>query len=227
MAGICCSNESGKVNWDIIRSNLTRFVESVGSGQDEESASNRSSGHWLGWDGWVNVTAPTQADEAEAEIKQLRYAIRTAKAEDLSALNEVIEACVMNWNLPERVRRLTVDSFTYKHHDLEHLELVLAEALGGEIIGVAAWESLSKDQLPEDKNGLLLHGLFVAPEHQHRGIGSRLVQAVMNSVRAKGVDGLLVKAQADATGFFHTQGFVNLPVEDATRDYPNRMWRAA
>jgi hypothetical protein len=52
---------------------------------------------------------------------QTEISIRTARESDLGALNEVIEACVMGWNLPERVKRLSLGSYRYQPHDLAHL----------------------------------------------------------------------------------------------------------
>ena len=40
-------------------------------------------------------------------------------------------------------------------------------------------------------------------------------------------DGLLVKAQADAIGFFTSLGMKRLAVEDPARDYEHRFWKSA
>ena len=39
-----------------------------------------------------------------------------------------------------------------------------------------------------------------------------------------GFDGLLVKANPDAQGFFAARGMQRLSTEDARRDYPYRFW---
>jgi len=44
------------------------------------------------------------------------------------------------------------------------------------------------------------------------------------AARAQGCDGVLVKAQADAEGFFGSQGLQKLPVLQPNRDYPHRYW---
>ena len=61
---------------------------------------------------------------------------------------------------------------------------------------------------------------------QRRGTGTRLLAAAVAAARAQPVDGLLVKAQADAAPLFSSQGLVPLPVEDPDRDYPHRFWLA-
>ena len=105
--------------------------------------------------------------------------------------------------------------------------MLLAETPGAEIVGIAAWEPAAASDLPKHKSGMLLHGLYVAPPHQHRGIGSSLVNAALDAVRTEEMDGLVVKAQAGAVSFFQSQGFINLPIENSGRDYPHRWWRPA
>jgi len=153
------------------------------------------------------------------------FVIRPAQENDLYSVNAVIESCVMGWDLPDRVKRLSLSSYLYHPHDLDHFEIVLAEMSGGEIAGVAAWEPATISDLPKDKSGMLLHGLYVAPHHQHHGIGSSLINTALGTVRTQKMDGLLVKAQADAVVFFQSQGFINLPIENDKRDYPYRLWR--
>jgi len=146
---------------------------------------------------------------------------------NLDAVNAVIERAVMTWNLPERVKRLTLPSYRYQPHDLDHLHIVIAEDVDRAVLGVAAWEPASARDLPAGKTGLLLHGLYVDPARQRIGVGSQLLDAAMNAARKQGFDGLLVKARPEATGFFLARGMEHLPVEQAARDYPHRFWKAA
>ena len=150
--------------------------------------------------------------------------LRSAQQADLDGLNAVITACVMQWDLPERVKRLTLNSYLYQLHDLDHLEILLALTEEAKIVGVAAFEPAAEVDLPKGARGILLHGLYVDPGYQHRGIGGRLVDAVLAQVRRQHLHGLLVKAQAGAVGFFVHQGFKHLPVENPDRDYPHRYW---
>jgi L-amino acid N-acyltransferase YncA len=152
--------------------------------------------------------------------------IRPAQSADFATLNGVIERAISSWNLPERVKRLSLPSYRYQAHDLDHLHIVVAEDEAHAIVGVAAWEDANLRDLPQGKRGLLLHGIYVDPAQQHRGIGSRLLDAARQAACAGGFDGLLVKAQADANGFFAARGLVPLPVENPERDYPHRYWQA-
>jgi len=150
--------------------------------------------------------------------------LRPATLADLDAVNTVIERAVMTWNLPERVKRLTLPSYRYQPHDLDHLQLKVAERAGAGIVGVAAWEPANPRDLPAGKTGLLLHGLYVDPAQQRAGIGRRLLDAAVVTARERGFNGLLVKARPEAEGFFVARGLTPLPVTDAERDYPHRFW---
>lgn len=153
--------------------------------------------------------------------------IRPALAADLDAANAVIEACVMAWELPPRVKRLALGSYLYRTHDLEYMDMLVAETAPGEIVGIAALEAASPADLPDGRSGLLLHGLYVLPARQHEGIGGRLVDAALALTRTRTLDGLLVKAQSEAVGFFRAMGFIKLAVEDPATDYANRWWQPA
>jgi GNAT superfamily N-acetyltransferase len=144
---------------------------------------------------------------------------------DLPAVNAVVEAAVMGWALPERVKRLVLPTYRYDGADLEHLAFALARAAAdGRVLGVAAWEAADPATCPGGRNGLLLHGLYVAPESQRAGVGRALVRVVLQAAAAAGHAGILVRAQRDAEGFFEDQGFERLPASD--KDYAGRFWKA-
>jgi N-acetylglutamate synthase-like GNAT family acetyltransferase len=151
--------------------------------------------------------------------------LRKATTRDLDAINKIIDAAVMTWNLPERVKRLSLPSYHYQSHDLETLEIVLAENSEQQIVGVAAWEPANPGDIPQGQRTLLLHGIYVNPQRYRQGIGRQLLQAAEQAALAKGYSALLVKAQADAAGFFQAQGMQPLEVENEKRDYPHRYWK--
>jgi GNAT superfamily N-acetyltransferase len=142
---------------------------------------------------------------------------------DLDQINTLIGRAVMTWALPERVKRLALPVYHYDRQDLEHLSILVAEDAAA-LVGVAAWEPADPRDCPPGRHGLLLHGLYVAPDRQGLGLGSRLLAAAESAARDQRYDGLLVKAQADALGFFRARGLEPLPCEDPDRDYPNRLW---
>jgi len=150
--------------------------------------------------------------------------LRQAAAADLDAVNAVIERAVMTWQLPERVKRLAMPSYRYGPHDLAHLHLVVADDNVHGIIGVAAWEQADLRDAPSGRRGLLLHGLYVDPARQRGGVGTALLEAAVAAAREQGYEGLLVKAHADADGFFAARGLMRLAVANTDRDYAHRFW---
>ncbi len=169
----------------------------------------------LGWkEGPVNDTPGSS----------LRVDLRPAIDADLGAVNVVIERAVMTWKLPERVKRLAMPSYFYAGCDLKHLQIVVAEDRAIGVVGLAAWEPAVARDCPQGLRGLQLHGIFVKPDQQRHGIGTRLLSAVAMAARAQGCDGVLVKAQVDAEGFFGSQGLQKLPVLQPDRDYRHRFW---
>lgn len=171
--------------------------------------------------GWASV--PDRLAAAHSAVKPL---IRAALLADLPAINAVVERAVMTWKLPKRVKRLALPSYRYHALDLRHQRLLVADA-GDGIVGVAALEEADPRDLPHPHTGLLLHGLYVDPAWQRRGIGTRLIAAACAICRETGHDGLLVKAQPDAAAFFQARGMQRLAVKDPDRDYPYRYWKLA
>ncbi len=150
--------------------------------------------------------------------------LRQAGSGDLPQLNAVIEAAVMGWDLPERVKRLALPSYRYDEHDLDHLDLWVAQ-ISSAIVGVVALEPADARDLPDGQRGLLLHGLYVHPDYQHQGIGRRLLRQAEQQVRQRQLDGLLVRAQSGAGEFFVAQGMQALETRDEGRDYQYRYWK--
>jgi len=150
--------------------------------------------------------------------------LREASTHDLDAINKVIEIAVMGWDLPERVKRLSLPSYHYNEFDLQHLHMLIAE-MNNTIVAVAAWEQAADKDTPQGQTALLLHGLYVDPQWHRHGIGCRLFKAIEQASQAQGLDGLLVKAQKEAEPFFLAMGMQRLPVENIARDYANRFWK--
>ena len=151
--------------------------------------------------------------------------IRPAKLEDLDNINRVIEEAIMTWNLPERVKRLSLSSYLYTSIDFDHLDIVVSEDDTHGIVGVAAWEQADANDVPEGKTALLLHGIYVDPSHHHQGIGQQLLKRAEQAVLHYNFDALLVKAQSGAEGFFQKQGMRLLPIENTERHYAGRYWK--
>jgi GNAT superfamily N-acetyltransferase len=163
---------------------------------------------------------------SEQDMKaDLSVKLRPLTAEDLDGANAVIEAAIRTWQLPDRVKRLSLPGYRYDANDLEHLRLVGAVVEANAIVGVVSWEPASASDTPNGVRGLLLHGVYVVPTLHRTGIGSRLLNAAIEVARQGGFAGLLVKANRDAHGFFSAKGLQQLSVVDTGRDYPYRFWR--
>lgn len=152
--------------------------------------------------------------------------LRAAANNDLQDINALIAEAIDSWQLPQRVKRLSAPSYFYNQLDLQHMEIILAVDEAQRILGVAAWEEASPQDLPQNKSGLLLHGIFVVPAHHHQGIGSMLMKRAKLAARQQNLDGLLVKAQSDAIGFFLAQDMKKLPLTEQQRNYENRFWKS-
>jgi len=157
-------------------------------------------------------------------MKTMNVDIQSANKEMLDAINALVEAAIMTWDLPERVKRLTLSSYRYTVQDMLHLEIIVAK-VDQAIAGVAAWEEADSNDTPDNKTALLLHGIYVDPDLHKSGIGTLLFQAAEQAVQEKGLDGLLVKAQSGTEAFFKKQGMIRLPVDDPNRHFANRFWK--
>lgn len=151
--------------------------------------------------------------------------IRPAESADLDAINRVIELALMTWTLPERVKRLSLPVYRYTCQDLRHLDMMVAEDRRRQVLGLAAWEEAGPRDTPAGCRALLLHGIYVDPAYHRQGIGRRLFAAAEAAVARQGCDGLLVRAQRDATAFFVAQGMCRLSVDEQARQYANRLWK--
>lgn len=168
--------------------------------------------------------APLIADGLDARAGEPLHT-RRAMRDDLPALNEVIEAAVLAWPLADRVKRLALPALRYGELDLDDYTMELVD-LDGRVVAVAAWCEVADGAEPGPH--ILLHGLYVHPAAQGRGIGSALVQRTWQLACSRGMAGLLVKAEWVSAGFFAGLGFERLPESDAPgAAYPYRYWRAA
>jgi len=154
------------------------------------------------------------------------WALRPASPFDLLTVNGLIESAIQTWEVPARVKRLCVPLYRYSEHDLNFLDLVVAEAERIGIVGAAAWEEADPGDAPAGHSALLLHGIYVAPDQHHKGVGRRLFGAAEMAASLHGFDGVLVKAQRGAGDFFRALGLERVPVQDCSRDYPHRFWKS-
>jgi GNAT superfamily N-acetyltransferase len=143
----------------------------------------------------------------------------------LERINQIVTAAIGTWQLPERVRRISLPLYRYSESDLQYMQLVIArDGRHGEIVGLATVEAAEASDFPY-REALLLHGIYVDPRYHRRGVGSRLLRAAEALAEAGEASGLLVRAQPDAVDFFDASGYHRLPIEDPLRDYAYRYWK--
>ena len=80
----------------------------------------------------------------------------------------------MTWQLPDRVKRLSLPIYRYDSVDLDHLDIALAKDRRQNIMGIAAWEQADTKESPAESKQLSLHGIYLDPLHHRQGIGSKL-----------------------------------------------------
>ena len=151
--------------------------------------------------------------------------LRIATIDDLDSINSLVTAAMRTWALSERVLRLSLPLYHYEQQDFETQRLLLAENDDGTVIGMAAIESSNAVDSLSAKNPALLHGIYVDPTWHRSGIGSELLACAENCARSAGHDGMLVRANPGAVGFFEAMGFERLPVSDTRQDYAHRYWK--
>ena len=151
--------------------------------------------------------------------------IRVGRSEDLDQMNRVVELAVMSWQLPDRVKRLAIPSYRYHDYDISSMTFYVAEDASNQVRGVAALEEVSAP-LASDTRAMLLHGLYVVPECHGQGVGKQLLASAEIHAHNQNVSGVLVKAQPEAASFFVQQGYEELEIEDARKDYQHRLWKS-
>lgn len=127
--------------------------------------------------------------------------VQKASEKDLEEFNRVITDAVMQWDLPDRVKRLSLSSFHYDVHDLQHMDIYVAKDDEQTIIGVIACEMTD---LPSE---ILLHGIFVRPNDQRKGVGKLLLETVEQNLPSSMIRTIVVKPQKGAQSFFRALGF--------------------
>jgi GNAT superfamily N-acetyltransferase len=149
-----------------------------------------------------------------------------ASVADLHTVNQVVNESIASWGLPERVRRLATPSLSYNESDFQHMNVILLTNPERKGVAVAAWEEAAGTDMPESTHGVLIHGLYVVPEYQRRGLGSRLIELVAKRISEHDGDGMAVRAWRDSLAFFLSRGFTPLHSQQSGETYPRRLWKA-
>lgn len=122
-------------------------------------------------------------------------------------INWVVEQAIRSWKVADRVRRLALPSLRYSESDLRDMTFVLLDDDKGEAVATAAWEKSETSGSANESRNVLLHGLYVLPRWQRRGLGSSLLEFVVLWAAINGIDSVNVRAWREAQPFFRRHGF--------------------
>lgn len=153
-----------------------------------------------------------------------RLQLRRAQPQELETVNALVGRAIHSWDLPDRIKRISLPIYLYRASDLEFMHIIVAEDPDGNIVGVAAWELAASKDTPRGCSALLLHGIYVDPDLHRCGIGSRLLDAAVQAAANEYYDGLVVKAQNGAVPFFEALGLERLAETNPDRCYADRFW---
>lgn len=151
----------------------------------------------------------------------MNISIRPATQTDLSSINSIIESAVMGWHIPERVKRLSLSSLNYSDDDFKYYQIMILE-LDHIPAGVLA---MDHDTYRQD-NTSLIHGIYVTPDKQKKGIGTHLLAEAEKLAHQQQARHIMVKAQKDASGFFEACGMKKMAIENEQQDFSSRYTKA-
>ena len=143
---------------------------------------------------------------------------------DLTAINQVVTSAAMAWPKSERVKRLVLPVLNYTAEDFNYYKFLLCKDRG-QCVGIAVLDI----EMPVETargTGRLLHGLYVTPAEQGRGQGQLLLKKTLDLAASVGADGLVVKAERVAIGFFEHCGLQLLPASGPA-EHPYQFWYQA
>ena len=118
------------------------------------------------------ATSPRPGGAPAIELVELQ-----PDSEQLDFINRIVAAAIGSWDLPERVKRMSIPLYRYNEIDLPHMRFVAARSgESDEIIGVAAVEEADPAEGPA-RGAMLLHGIYVDSRYHRQGVGGMLLAA--------------------------------------------------
>lgn len=155
----------------------------------------------------------------------MRFRFTQLSDDSITAINQVIESSIQAWQLSDRLYRLSINAYRYSPSDwIDHRFYGLMDQ-NNTLVGVLVFNE-DASELPDYHQCLQIHGLYVCQNRQGQGVGSQCIDEAVILTRKLDLNALFVKAHESAVGFFKHQGFNEIPVQDALRDYPHRLVRS-
>ena len=134
--------------------------------------------------------------------------MRKPRIEDIHSINKIIELCLSNRPVSDRVKKLTLSSLLLKPSDLDYMTVWV---VGEPIVGVLGLEKIDM--------GILLHSIYVNPSYSNQGIGSQLLHHACQYTVLSNENKLIVKAFYESVDFFKKTGFISSNI----LDYPHTL----
>lgn len=165
---------------------------------------------------WSLTDEPGHSGDLSSNCSS-RFRIEPVLMSDLTAASAVIERAVMNWPLPEKLRRASIAVLRYGGVDLDHFEIFACRSKTS-TIGVLALDFYRGGPDGRQRD-VLLHGLYIDPLFQHQGLGKKLVAFAERLAGLRFRDEMTIKAERVSCAFFERCGYRHRPPGTDT-DYP-------
>ena len=136
---------------------------------------------------------------------------------DLVAINAIIKRAVMHWPMALRVRSRVVSILQYNSLDMASYTFFSAK-YDEFIMGAIAldFEYNANDRSCKE---LLLHGIYVEPAAQGRGIGRTLLDFAEGQAHEHNYNSVILRAERVSRGFFEQCGYTHSSPKTVD-DYP-------
>jgi N-acetylglutamate synthase-like GNAT family acetyltransferase len=134
--------------------------------------------------------------------------LRKAVVEDLNSINRVIELCLANRPVSDRIKKITLPLLLYEPIDFNYMTVCVT---GEPVIGVMGLQKIDE--------GMLLHSIYVDPYKSNKGVGSELFRQAYQLAKMNNQSRLIVKAFFESRDFFKKLGFTPSDI----LDYPHTL----
>ncbi len=138
-------------------------------------------------------------------------------------INQILQEAVSRWRLTDRLLRLTLPLLRYQDEDFKTMSISMV-AENKEPLGFVSWHHFQTTR-HSTPGSLSLHGLYIRPEAQARGIGKQLLSYAERHALSVGASLLELKAWRDAESYFRKLGFVAKDSIKQEKQYPIPLYR--
>jgi GNAT superfamily N-acetyltransferase len=128
--------------------------------------------------------------------------IRTAVAEDLDPLRAVYRRASLSNRGDRQALLATVDALLWSPDGAVTPDTLLAQDSSGTVLGFATAR--------RDADAFELEDLFVDPPAMRRGVGTRLVEAIVARAGSEGISRIEVTGNQHASDFYASVGFTQV-----------------